>query len=57
MIRSEQTRKIHELHERVVKAAVYLATEPNGTGFISHIALAKAKEEFTKYLLGLTHDK
>lgn len=47
MITEEQTKKLRELHENVVRASTILAASP---GFFKRLVLSKAQEEFDNYL-------
>ena len=47
MITEEQTKKLRELHENVVRASISLAASP---GFFKRLVLSKAQEEFDNYL-------
>ena len=47
----EQTKKLRELHENVVRASISLATSP---GFFKRLVLSKAQEAFDNYLKEIT---
>lgn len=53
MLTKEQTKKLRELHENVVRASTSLATSP-GTAFFKRLVLSKTQEAFDNYLKEIT---